>query len=122
MIKVIVKLSVTFERFISATLAYTLFLDLSKPPKSIKSPTGGLALSFPLSVKPLLAPKSCSLIALSNASVLRNFQSISVCLDRHYKIFLTDLHNYNCTLSKNFKLTYCCEVCHHRLGTCFSNR
>ena len=86
MIKVIVKLSVTFERFISATLAYTLFLDLSKPPKSIKSPTGGLALSFPLSVKPLLAPKSCSLIALSNASVLRNFQSISVCLDRHYKI------------------------------------
>ena len=65
----------TFERFISATLAYTLFLDLSKPLKSIKSPTGGFDTfaESDLSEKVLLAAKSCSLIALSNASVIRIF-------------------------------------------------
>ena len=93
---------VTFERFISATLAYTLFLDLSKPPKSIKSPTGGLALSFTLSVKPLLAPKSCSLIALSNASVIRIFL---IEMDVHKEIIGPKMkHDMKCFRLKDYLL------------------
>ena len=67
----------TFERFISATLAYTFPLVLSKKFKSIRSPTADFVVcnksgirctELTDSVTESLGAESCSLIALSKAS------------------------------------------------------